>query len=70
MSCIISLSLVMGVFLFDFTTLNIVDMLNRVLRIDKKKTPRTFKIPLRTALRIYILLPSTVSAGKQLIQVV
>lgn len=66
MSCIISLSLVMG----DFTTLNIVDMLNRVLRIDFKKTPRTFKIPLRTALRIYILLPSTVSAGKQLIQVV
>lgn len=50
MSCIISLSLVMG----DFTTLNIVDMLNRVLRIDLKKTPRTFKIPLRTALRIYI----------------
>lgn len=44
-------------------------MLNRVLRIDKKKT-RTFKIPLRTALRIYILLPFTVSAGKQLIQVV
>lgn len=43
-------------------------MLNRVLRIDKKN--RTFKIPLRTALRIYILLPFTVSAGKQLIQVV
>lgn len=49
-------------------------MLNRVLRIDKKKKKkkktRTFKIPLRTALRIYILLPSTVSAGNQLIQVV
>lgn len=45
-------------------------MLNRELRIYLKKKPRTFKIPLRTASRIYILLPSTVSAGKQFIQVV
>lgn len=37
MSCIILLSLVMGDFLFYFTTLNLADMLNRVLRIDFKK---------------------------------
>lgn len=55
--------------MFDFTTLNLADMLNRVFRIDLKKQ-RTFKIHLRAASRIYILLPSTVSAGNQLIQVV